>query len=230
LIAGADAVEWPDRAAANQNDRKIYLAGATPPAAPATDDLVDPAVVVAELARQLPAEAIVTSDAGNFYGWVARYYPFRWPFTFLGPTSGAMGYAVPAAVAAALVRDNGVPVIATAGDGGFMMTSNELATAAKHGLRIVNVVFNNGLYGTIRLHQEREYPGRVAGTEIWSPDFVRYAQAFGGLGVRVERNADVAEAVRTVLAHDGISILDVAVSPRTIAVGQFLNQTSAGGR
>jgi acetolactate synthase-1/2/3 large subunit len=92
------------------------------------------------------------------------------------------------------------------------------------------VVFNNGIYGTIRLHQEREYPGRVSGTTIWSPDFGHYARAFGGLGVRVERNLDVPEAVRQILAHDGVSILDVAVSPETIAVGQFLSRVNLGTR
>lgn len=228
ILERARTAAWPVRAGANARDRAAFLAGSTPPAQPATERLVDPAVVVAELGRQLPPEAIVTSDAGNFFGWVARYYPFRRPGTFLGPTSGAMGYAVPAAVAAALVKQNAVPVVATAGDGGFLMTSNELATAAQLGLRVVNVVFDNGIYGTIRAHQEREYPGRVAGTEIWSPDFVDYARAFGGLGVRVERNADVAEAVRQVLAHDGISILSVAVAPETIAVGRFLRTGDRG--
>lgn len=227
LTKAAMASEWPDRAARNEADRAAFVAASTPPASPATENLVDPAVVIAELNRQLPPDAILTSDAGNFFGWVARFYRFRQPRTFLGPTSGAMGYAVPAAVAAAIVRRNSVPVIAMAGDGGFMMTSNELAVAAQLGLRIVNVVFNNGIYGTIRLHQEREYPGRVSGTTIWSPDFRHYARAFGGLGVRVERNADVADAVRQVLAHDGISILDVAVSPETIAVGQFLSTVTS---
>ncbi|MCC6792984.1 MAG: acetolactate synthase [Thermomicrobiales bacterium] len=226
LNAEAGAIDWPDWDSNNRADRDAFLAGSTPPATPATENLVDPAVVVAELQRQLPPEAILTSDAGNFFGWVARYYGFRRPRTFLGPTAGAMGYAVPAAVAAAIVTKSSVPVIALAGDGGFMMTSNELAVAAQLGLRVVNIVFNNGIYGTIRLHQEREYPGRVAGTDIWSPDFGHYARAFGGLGVRVERNADVADAVRQVLAHDGISILDVAVSPETIAVGQFLSRVN----
>ena len=106
----------------------------TPPAAPATDDLVDPAVVVAALREQLPAGAVLTSDAGNFFGWVARYGRFTRPGTFLGPTSGAMGYAVPAAVAASLVHGGAVPVVALAGDGGFLMTSNELAVAAQLGL------------------------------------------------------------------------------------------------
>ncbi len=222
----AKTVSWPERASVNRADRDSFLAASTPPIVPVTDNLVDPAVVISELQKQLPPDAILTSDAGNFFGWVARYYQFTRPGTFLGPTSGAMGYAVPAAVAAAIVRQNSVPVIAMAGDGGFMMTSNELAVAAQLGLRVVNVVFNNSLYGTIRLHQEREYPGRVSGTEIWSPDFIHYAQAFGGLGVRVERNADVAEAVRQVLAHDGVSILDVAVARETIAVGQSLSRVN----
>jgi acetolactate synthase-1/2/3 large subunit len=141
-----------------------------------------------------------------------------------------MGYAVPAAVAAALVRDGAVPVVALAGDGGFLMTANELAVAAQLGLRVVCVVFDNALYGTIRLHQERAYPGRVAGTELWSPDFARYAEAFGGLGVRVERNEDVADAVGAVLAHPGIAVLSVAVSRETIAVGQTLNDVASRGR
>lgn len=222
----AKTVTWPDRTGHNRTDRDAFLAASTPPITPVINNLVDPAVVITELQKQLPPDAILTSDAGNFFGWVARYFQFTRPGTFLGPTSGAMGYAVPAAVAAAIVRKNSVPVIAMAGDGGFMMTSNELAVAAQLGLRVVNIVFNNSLYGTIRLHQEREYPGRVSGTEIWSPDFIHYAQAFGGLGVRVERNADVAEAVRQVLAHDGVAILDVAVARETIAVGQSLSQVN----
>jgi acetolactate synthase-1/2/3 large subunit len=133
LNEAASRVSWPDRSVQNRADRAAYLETSTPPATPATENLVDPAVVIAELQRQLPPDAILTSDAGNFFGWVARYYQFRQPRTFLGPTSGAMGYAVPAAVAAAIVRENRVPVVALAGDGGFMMTSNELAVAAQLG-------------------------------------------------------------------------------------------------
>jgi acetolactate synthase-1/2/3 large subunit len=222
LLAQAREIAWPDRSAQNANDRREFAAATTPPAESTVRDGVDPAVVIAELQRRLPAAAILTSDAGNFYGWVARYYRFRQPRTFLGPTSGAMGYAVPAAVAAAIVRENAVPVVALVGDGGFMMTGNELAVAAQLGLRLVCVVFDNALYGTIRLHQERAYPGRIAGTELWSPDFVRYAEAFGGLGVRVERNQDVPEAIQTVLNHPGIAVLSVAVARATIAVGRTL--------
>ncbi len=215
-------VAWPDRSRANADLRARFERETTPPAVPEVPELVDPAVVMAELGKQLPPQAVVTTDAGNFYGWVARYLRFRRPGTFLGPTSGAMGYAVPAAVAAALVRENAVPVIALVGDGGFLMTGSELAVAAQLGLRMVCIVFDNAIYGTIRHHQERAYPGRISGTELWSPDFVRYAEAFGGLGIRVERNEDVPDALRHVLAHPGIALLSVAVARRAIAVGQFL--------
>ena len=203
------------------------MAGAAPPDASGVESLVDPARVMGELGRQLPPESILTGDAGNFWGWVARYYQFRKPHTFLAPTSGAMGYAVPAAVAAALVTENRVPVIAIAGDGGFMMTSNELAVAAQRGLNVTCLVFDNAQYGTIRLHQERAYPGRVAGTELWSPDFTRYAEAFGGIGIRVERDADISEALATAIAHPGIAIVSVAVARETIAVGTKLSEVQA---
>ena len=210
--------------AANERDRADYVAGSTVPEATRSSGPVDPALVIAELQRQFPPEAILTGDAGSFWGWVVRYFRFRRPGTFLGPTSGAMGYAVPAAVAAALVTENRAPVVAIAGDGGFLMTGNELAVAAQLGLHVKCVVFDNALYGTIRLHQERAYPGRVAGTELWSPDFVRYAEAFGGLGIRVERNDQIADGLRAVLAHPGIAVLSVAVERERVAVGQALSE------
>ncbi|MFN8590602.1 MAG: thiamine pyrophosphate-binding protein [Thermomicrobiales bacterium] len=229
VIAACLAVELDipssERIAANQVDRERYVAESTPPATSTVTAGADPALVIAELRRQLLPEAILTADAGNFYGWVARYFRFLRPGTLLAPTSGAMGYAVPAAVAAAVVLENQVPVVALAGDGGFLMTGNELATAAQQGLNLTCVVFDNSLYGTIRLHQAREYPGRISGTELWSPDFVRLAEAFGGLGVRVERNQDIAGAVQAALAHPGISLVSVAVDPETIAVGTSLAAT-----
>lgn len=214
----------PERVAANAADRERFVAESATPATSSVPDLVDPALVVAELQRQLPPDAILTSDAGNFWGWFARHFRFGQPGTFLGPTSGAMGYAVPAAVAAALVTENRRKAVALAGDGGFLMTGNELAVAAQHGLNVVCLVFNNALYGTIRLHQERAYPRRVAGTELWSPDFVRYAEAFGGIGIRVERNEEIRDALGAALAHPGIAIVEVAVSREAIAVGQFLSR------
>lgn len=214
----------PDRSAMTTRDRAAYEGATALPSSSAVSTLVDPALVIGELQRQLPADAVITCDAGNFYGWLSRYFRYRQPGTFLGPTSGAMGYAVPAAIAAALVRNNQVPSVAVAGDGGFLMTGNELAVAAQHGLRVTCIVFNNAMYGTIRLHQERAYPGRIAGTGLTSPDFVRYVEAFGGLGVRVDDNTDIADGIRQVLDHPGIGLLEVAVSPDTIAVGQTLEK------
>lgn len=230
-IAALRAVESrppsPERLAANARDHAEYVVGSTPPSQSTASELVDPALVMAELRRQLPPEAIVTTDAGTFWGWAARYLQFRRAGTLLSPTSGAMGYAVPAAVSAALVTDNRVPVVALAGDGGFLMTGSELAVAAQLGLRVICVVFDNALYGTIRLHQERSFPGRVSGTELWSPDFVRYAEAFGGLGIRVESNDDIADAVHSALVHPGIAVLSIAVSRETIAVGTRMSEVAA---
>jgi acetolactate synthase I/II/III large subunit len=231
LLARARQRSWPDRTADNEATRQL-LTDALDEARPASDSGVDPAVVMRELSRQLPPDAVLTSDAGNFFGWVQRYGSCRQPGTFLGPVSGAMGYAVPAAVAAALVRRNGTPAVAFAGDGGFLMTANELAVAAQHRLRVICVVFNNALFGTIRLHQEREYPGRISGTEIWTPDLVKLAQAFGGLGLRIDRNADASEVVNAAIAHDGISIIEVPVDRENIAVGVALStvgQTTTRG-
>lgn len=219
--------DWSDRSSMNSRARKAYEEGTALPTSSSVSDLVDPALVIAELQRQLPADAVITCDAGNFYGWLSRYFRYWQPGTFLGPTSGAMGYAVPSAIAAALVRNNRVPSVAIAGDGGFLMTGSELAVAAQHGLRVTCVVFDNSMYGTIRLHQERAYPGRVAGTDLSSPDFVRYAESFGGLGVRVEHNADIADGVRQVLAHPGIGVLEIGVSQDAIAVGQSLQVLQA---
>jgi len=228
LAAAGPGEPDPARLAANAEDRSRFEAASLPPTRSTVAELVDPALVVAELQRQLPPEAILTSDAGNFWGWFARYFRFRQPGTLLGPTSGAMGYAVPAAVAAALVTGNRRPVVALVGDGGFLMTGNELAVAAQLGLKLLCLVFNNALYGTIRLHQERTYPQRVAGTELWSPDFVRYAEAFGGLGLRVERNEEIGDALAAALAHPGIAVVEVAVSREAIAVGQSLSRVGAG--
>lgn len=222
LLVAASGLDFPDRTAANAADRHAFEVATALPSQSTVRSLVDPALVIAQLQRQLPANAVITTDAGNFYGWLSRYYRFRQPHTYLGPISGAMGYAVPAAIAAALVRGGNVPIVALAGDGGFLMTGNELAVAAQHELDLTCVVFNNAMYGTIRMHQEREYPGRVSGTELWSPDFARYAEAFGGHGIRIDNNRDIADGVREALAHRGISILEVVVARETIAVGQTL--------
>ncbi len=225
LIDMAAMMTWPDRNDQNSRDRKAFE-DAIRAGSGSVTSLVDPALVVQAMARRLPDDAVITADAGNFFGWVQRFGSFRQPGTFLGPTSGAMGYAVPAAVAATIVHRGTRKVVATAGDGGFFMTGNELAVAAQRGLPVICVVFNNSLYGTIRLHQEKEYPGRVSGTELWTPDIVKYAEAFGGLGIRIDSNADVDDAVRKAIEHPGIVVIDVAVDRNTIAPGVRLDEVS----
>ena len=145
------------------------------------------------LRERLPEDAILTNGAGNFSVWAHRFYEFRRFPTQLAPTSGAMGYGVPAAVAAKLVHPDRV-VVCFAGDGDFLMSGQELATAVQYELPIVVLVVNNGMYGTIRMHQERHYPGRVFGTDLVNPDFARYAEAFGGHGEVVERTEEFAPA------------------------------------
>lgn len=222
LRSRLDPANVPDTHARNFADRETFLAAVEASAGDVASG-VDPAVVVRELANQLPDDAVITADAGNFYSWVQRFGRFVRPGSFLGPTSGAMGYAVPSAVAATIVHKGSKPVVATCGDGGFLMTANELAVAAQLELPVICVVFNNRQYGTIRLHQAREYPGRTAGTELWTPDLIKFAEAFGGLGIRVEQDSDAADAVRQAIAHKGIAVIEVMVDRDTIAPGVTLS-------
>jgi acetolactate synthase I/II/III large subunit len=147
--------------------------------------------VIRHLGEVLPAEAILTNGAGNFAAWLHRFHRHRAMHTQLAPTSGAMGYGYPAAVAAKSVHPER-DVICIAGDGDYLMTGQEIATAVQYGINVVVVVVDNGTYGTIRMHQEGHYPGaeRVIATELKNPDFVQYAQAFGAFGVRCETTAD----------------------------------------
>ncbi len=225
LTNAANDARWPDRTA-EQATLRGELAKFLDAPSVSSSRGVDPAVVMRELSRQLPDRSVLTSDAGNFFTWAQRYGSFRHPGTFLGPVSGAMGYAVPSAVAAAIVNDSAVPTVALSGDGGFLMTSNELATAAQRGLRVICVVFDNGIYGTIRAHQEREFPGRVSGTDLWTPDLVKYAEAFGGIGLRVESNEQAGDAVAAAIENPGITVIDVAVDPENISAGTSMTSIS----
>jgi acetolactate synthase I/II/III large subunit len=149
--------------------------------------------VIRWLSDRLPENTIVAGGAGNFAGWLHRHFRYKGFRTQLGSTNGSMGYGLPAAVGAKLARP-ARPVLALCGDGDFLMNGQELATAAQYGAAFVVLVVNNGLYGTIRMHQEREYPGRVYGTELKNPDFAAFARAFGGHGETVERTEDFAPA------------------------------------
>ncbi|SOE06139.1 acetolactate synthase-1/2/3 large subunit [Variovorax sp. YR752] len=183
---------------------------------------LDPARVIQALSDALEPDAILTNGAGNYSAWAHRYHPFSRPHTQLAPTSGAMGYGVPAAIAAKLQHPSR-QVVCLAGDGCFLMTSQELATVKRHALSIVFIVFNNGMYGTIRMHQEVNYPGRPIGTDLCNPDFVLYAQSFGLHAERVERSDDFAPALQRALAAGG-ALIELAIEPEILTPRATLSE------
>lgn len=164
----------------------------------------------------LPDDAILTTDAGNFAGWTSRFFRFRNYRTLLGPTNGSMGYGMPAALAAKAARPD-LPVVCYAGDGGILMTGNELATAVQHDLPIVLIIANNGMFGTIRMHEEREYPGRQIATELRNPDFVKWAEAFGAQGERVTATAEFGPALERALAAGRPAVIELMVDQELIS-------------
>lgn len=182
--------------------------------------------VMVYLRRRLPPEAILANGAGNFSGWVHRYFQYRGFGTELAPTSGAMGYGVPAAVAAKLVHPKR-PVVCVSGDGDFLMNGQELATAVQYGLEIVFLVVNNGMYGTIRMHQEREHPLRVIGTELRNPDFAALARAYGLHGETVERTADFEPAFERAWSCGRSALLELKVDPEAITTRTTLSAIRA---
>ncbi|MDB5749063.1 MAG: thiamine pyrophosphate-binding protein [Massilia sp.] len=156
--------------------------------------------VVQDLMAALPRDTIITNGAGNYASWAHRFWRYGGMRTQLAPTNGAMGYAVPSGVAAKIV-DPGRTVVTFAGDGEFMMTGQELATAVQYGAGVIVIVFNNSMFGTIRMHQEKTYPGRVSGTGLHNPDFAALARAYGAHGEIVEKTADFAPALERALLH-----------------------------
>jgi acetolactate synthase-1/2/3 large subunit len=185
--------------------------------------------VMSALRARLGPEAILTSGAGNFTVWAHRFYVFRRYRTQLAPLSGAMGYGLPAAIAAKLVHPDR-DVVCLAGDGDFLMTAQELATARQAGAPVVVVVLDNGMYGTIRMHQERRFPGRVSGTDLQNPDFVALARAFGAYGERVERTADAPAALDRALGAGTAAVLHVPVDPEALTPRQTLSEIRSEAR
>ncbi|VIO72612.1 Acetolactate synthase isozyme 2 large subunit [Bradyrhizobium ivorense] len=175
--------------------------------------------VVTWLRDRLPKDAIVCNGAGNYAGWLHRHHRFHSFAAQLAPTSGSMGYGVPAAVMAKRHHPDRV-VVAFAGDGCFLMNGQEFATAVQYDAPLIVVVIDNAQYGTIRMHQERDYPGRVVGTQLKNPDFALYAKAFGGHGERVERTEDFAPAFERALASGKPAILHCLVDQRALSVGK----------
>jgi len=207
-----DSIRWASWTAAARAD---YVQHSTPPAAHPQLAGVDMGAVVAHLNDVLPDDAVITNGAGNYTVWVHRFYRYRRPATELAPTNGAMGYGLPAAIAAKLhspQRD----VVCFAGDGCFMMYPQELATAMQYGAPIVVIVVNNGMLATIRMHQEREYPGRVSATQLANPDFVALAQAFGAHAEFVERTEDFAAAFARARQAGRPALLELRADPKQI--------------
>jgi acetolactate synthase I/II/III large subunit len=200
--------------------RSDYEAGLVPNAA---DGALDLGRVMAWLRDRLPDNAIVTSDAGNFSGWPNRFLQYRRPGRQLGPTSGAMGYGVPAAVAAKLIHPDRL-VVGFCGDGGVMMTGQELATSMLEGVGPIILVFNNAMYGTIRMHQEHRFPGRVIGTALNNPDFLALARAYGAFAASVSRTEDFAPAFEEAATRNGAAIIELKMDPEMITTRTTLSE------
>lgn len=189
--------------------------------------------VIVWLRDELGPDAVIANGAGNFAGWVHRFYRFRRFGTHIAPTCGSMGYGVPAAVAMKHLC-KGRQVVCIAGDGDFLMNGQEFATAVQYNLPIIIVISDNGIYGTIMMHQEREYPGRIIGTKIRNPDFVAYAKAFGGFGVLVEASADFPAAYAAAVKSGKPAIIHLKVNPEAITpnatLGAIREKALAGNR
>ena len=216
--ATADAAaQW---LAKGQADYATFFA---PPAQPSP---VDMAAVMAFLRERLPEDVVLTNGAGNFTVWPNKFFRFGPRARLLAPQSGAMGYGLPAAIAAK-VADPGRCVVCFAGDGDFQMNCQELATARQAGAQPIILVLNNGIYGTIRAHQETHFPGRVSYTDMVSPDFAALARAYGFHGERVESTADFEAAFERAMASETGAVLDLVIAAEAITPGKTLSQIRA---
>ena len=218
-LAGAvhDAGALDARRERNAADRAAWEAAGRVDAGAWDGPGVHPGRTIATLRAVLPPNAIVTTDAGNHAGWAGRGFAFPKPGTFLGTTSGAMGYGLPAAIAASLVhRDR--PVVALCGDGGISMSIAELETAVRERVRPIALVFDNRRYGTIRMHQERRGSGVGVATELGTVDFAAVAEGFGARGIRVEDDAGFEPALREALASDRPTVVQLALDPAWVSV------------
>jgi acetolactate synthase-1/2/3 large subunit len=209
-VAAPNDIGWGAETKAAHAD---YLAFSERPTA--VPGAVNMGEIVVGLRDTLPADAIVTTGAGNFSIWVQRFHRYRKYGTQYAPASGSMGYGLPSAVAMKRLMPERT-VVAFCGDGDFLMTGQEFATAVQHELPIVAIVVDNSMYGTIRMHQERHHPGRVVATSLKNPDFAAYATAFGGFGATVEKTADFAAAFKAAQASGKPAIIHIKVDPEAI--------------
>jgi acetolactate synthase-1/2/3 large subunit len=212
VLTAPPEVPWADWTAAAHAD---YLANLQPQPLPGP---IDMPAIVGTLQALLPPDVVVTNGAGNFASWMHRFFRHRGLArghkVQLAPTGGAMGYGVPAGIAANLVT--GRTVFTIAGDGDFLMNGQELATATQHGGKSIILILNNGMYGTIRMHQEREYPRHVSGSTLVNPDFVALALAYGWAGERVKETAQFEPALRAALARETGTVIEVVLDPEVI--------------
>ena len=198
-----------------------YVAGKRAWTAPA-DGLLDMGAVVGNFGKRIADDAIFVTDAGNFSGWLHKHYPFNGRQLMLGSVGGAMGMGMPAAVAAGLRHPNR-QVITWLGDGGTLMTGSELATAVQYGVPVKVFISNNGSYGTIRMHQEKAYAGRVNGTALRNPDFAKWAESFGAKGMTIASFAEAPRVVAAALDHAGPVVVDVKSAVQHISPGMTLD-------
>jgi acetolactate synthase-1/2/3 large subunit len=178
--------------------------------------------IVIWLRENLPPDAMICNGAGNYSTWIHRFYRFRRFATQYAPISGSMGYGVPAAVGMKRL-DPARTVVCFAGDGDFLMTGQEFATAMQYDLPVIIVVMDNGMYGTIRMHQERHYPGRVVGTALQNPDFAAYARSFGGHGATVTKTEDFLPAFEAAQKSGKPAIIHVKVDPEALTPAMSLS-------
>lgn len=215
-----DMVQWSEW---TRELRAIRLASAQVPEYSGPLNL---AAALQALEGLLDHDAIMTCDAGNFATWPPRFMHVRDRQAFIGPTNGAMGYGVPAAIGAKIAFPDR-QVVAFVGDGGFLMTGQEIATAFHHGVAPIILVFNNSMYGTIRMYQERAFPGRVSGSSLTNPDFVRFIEAFGGHGELVTATAEFAPAFERAVASGRPAVIELRTDPEQITTRATIAQLRA---
>jgi len=227
-------VSWRQWTDAAHSDYERHVAVSAPRGASsthATSGAIDMPAIVGTLQRQLPPDAVITNGAGNFASWIHRYFRFhgvaKGHKTQLAPTVGAMGYGVPAGIAANLTT--GRTAFTIAGDGDFLMNGQELATAVQYGGKSIILVLNNGMFGTIRMHQERSYPTHVSGTDLVNPDFCALARAYGYEAEKVERTADFEGALKRAMDRAIGTLIEIPLSPQMLTVGRTLDEIREEG-
>jgi len=220
LANASPAGDWSTWTSAARADYDAWLTPQESPGALKQED------VIKWLSGNLPNDAILTNGAGNYAAWLHRYFVYKQYGTQLAPTSGSMGYGFPAAISASLEHPDRT-VVCLAGDGCFQMTCNEMSTAVQHGAKPIVIVMNNGRYGTIRMHQEKTYPGRVSGTALVNPDFAAFARAYGGFGEVVKASADFPDAFARAQAAGTVAVIECQVDEEALSTGATLSAVRA---